>query len=119
MSFINLSMRHLSKILSRILSSLFVNCYSVRNSKEFVHYVQNFTTSENEILVSFDMISLFTSAPVDKGLDLVLKLFSSDKSLALGTSLDIADITITLEHCFCLLHFLTKTRFSNKSTALQ
>ena len=48
-SFINLPTHNLSKFLSRILSSLLVNRYSVRNSKEFVHYVQNFTISESKI----------------------------------------------------------------------
>ena len=75
-SFINSPTYNLSKFLSRILSSLLVNRYSVRNSKEFIDYVQNFTISENEILVSFDVVSLFTSVPVDKALDLVLDLLS-------------------------------------------
>ena len=99
-SFINSLTYNLSKFLSRILSSLLVNRYSVRNSKEFVDYVKNFTISENEILVSFDVVSLFTSVPVDKALGLVLDLLSSDESLASRTSLDISDITIGLEHCF-------------------
>ena len=50
-SSINLSSCNLSKFLSRILSSLLINRYSVRNSKEFVDDVQNFTISENEILL--------------------------------------------------------------------
>ena len=52
-SFINSPTYNLSKFLSRILSSLLVNCYSVRNSKEFVDYVQNFTISESEIFGFF------------------------------------------------------------------
>ena len=86
-SFINSPTYNLSKFLSRILSSLLVNCYSVRNSKEFVDYVKNFTISENEILVSFDVFSLFTSVRVDKALSLVLDLLSSDESLASRTYL--------------------------------
>ena len=85
MSFINSPTYNLSKFLSLILSSLLVNRYSVRNSIEFVDYVQNFTISENEILVSFDVVCLFTSVPVDKALGLVLDFFS-DESLALRTS---------------------------------
>ena len=99
-SFINSPTYNLSKFLSRILSSLLVNRYSVRNSKEFVDYVKNFTISENDILVSFDVVSLFISVPVGKALGLVLDLLSSDKSLASRTSLNISEITIGLEHCF-------------------
>ena len=94
-SFINSPTYNLSKYLSRILFSLSVNRYSVCNSKKFVDYVKNFTISENEILVSFDVVSLFTSVPVDKVLGLVLDLLSSDESLASRTS-DILDITIGL-----------------------
>ena len=99
-SVINSLTYNLSKFLSRILSSLLVNRYRVRISKEFVDYVQNFTISDNEVLVSFDGVSLFTSAPMDKALGLVLDLLSSNESLASRTSLDIQDITIGLEHFF-------------------
>ena len=109
-SFINSPTYNLSKFLSRILSSLLVNRYSVRNSKEFVDYVKNFTISKSEILVSFDVVSLFTSVPVDKALGLVLDL-SSDQSLASRTSLDISDITIGLEHCFSSTVFSYKNSF--------
>ena len=81
-SFINWPTYNLSKFLSRILSNLLVNRYSVRNSKEVVDYVKNFTISQNDVLVSFDVVSLFTSVLVDKALGLVLDLLSSDESLA-------------------------------------
>ena len=87
-----------------------VNRYSVRNSKEFVDYVQNFTISESEILVSFDVVSLFTSFPMDKALNFVLKLLTFDKSLSLRTSLAISDITTGLKHCF------SSTVFSYKNS---
>ena len=87
-----------------------VNRYGVRNSKEFVDSVQNFTISESEILVSFDVVSLFTSVPMDKALNLVLELLTSDESLPLRTSLAISDITIGLKHCF------SSTVFSYKNS---
>ena len=77
--FINSSTYNLSKFLSCILSSLLANHYSVHNSKEFVDCFQSFTISENEILVFFDLVSMFTSVPEDKALGLVLDL-SSDES---------------------------------------
>ena len=103
--------RSRKKILSRILFSLLVYRYSVRNSKEFVDYVKHFTISENEILVSFDVVSLFTSVPVDKALGLVLDLLSFGESLASRTSLDFSDITIGLEHCFSSTVFSYKNSF--------
>ena len=106
---INSPTYNLSKFLSRILSSLLVNRYGVRNSKEFVDYVKNFTISENEILVSFDVVSLFTSVPVDKAFGLVLDLLSSDESLPSRTSLDISRHKNTLFFFYCI--FLQKFFF--------
>ena len=91
MSFIYSPTYNLSKFLSRILSSLLINCYSVCNVKEFVDYVQKFTISEKEILVFFDVVTLFTSVPIDKALGLVLDLLSSGEFLASPTSLNILD----------------------------
>ena len=108
--FINSPTYNLSKFLFRVLSSLSVNRYSVCNSKEFVDHVKKFTISENEILVSFDVVSLFTSVPVDKVIGLVLDLFFYE-SFASRTSLDIPDITIGLEHFFLLLYFRKKNSF--------
>ena len=65
-SFVNSPAYNLSKFLSRILSGLVKNNYSVRNSWEFVEYVKNCHVQKNEIFVSFDVVSLFTSVPVDK-----------------------------------------------------
>ena len=107
-SFINSPTYNLSKFLSRILSSLLVSRYNVRNSEEFVDYVQNFTISESKILVSFDVVSLFTSVPIDTALNLVLELLTSDESLSSRTSLAISDITIGLKHCFSSIVFSYK-----------
>ena len=91
--------------------------YSVHNFREFVDF-QKFTISENEILVSFGVVSLFTSVFMDMVLKLVLELLVSVESLFLLTSLDISDITIGLKHCFFLLYFRTETLYSNRSLAL-
>ena len=94
------------------------NRYSVCNSKKFVHYVQNFTISGNEILVSFDVVSLFISVFMDKAFGLIFELFSSDKSLSSRTFLEIPSITTSLKYVFLLLYFLTKALFSNNCSAL-
>ena len=82
----------------------------VRSSKEFVDYVQNFTISESEILVFFDVVSLFTSVSMDKAIDLVSELLTSDESLSLRTSLAISVLTKDFKHCF------SSTVFSYKNS---
>ena len=64
-----------------------------------------------KIFVSFDMVCLFTSVPVEKPLGLVLDLLCSDESLASRTSLDISDIANSLEHCFPSTVFSYKNSF--------
>ena len=80
-------------------------------TQKFVHYVQNFTISENEILVSFEVVSLFTSVHMYKALDLVLELLTFDESLSSRTSLAISDITIGLKHCFSSVFFYKNSFF--------
>ena len=77
-----------------------VNRYNVRNHKKIVNYVQSFAISENKTLVSFDIVTLFTSVPTDETLDLVLQLLTSDESLSSRTFLDNFDKAIGLKHCF-------------------
>ena len=45
-------------------------------------------------------MSLFTSAPTDPALDLVLQLLANDNTLHDCTTLDISDIKVGLEICF-------------------
>ena len=55
-----------SKFLSRILSPLQnQNGFSVTNSTQFRNEIYNMTISEDETMVSFDVVSLFTAIPVD------------------------------------------------------
>ena len=48
--------------------------------------LKNCHVQKNEIFVSFDVVSLFTSEPVDMAFDLVLELLSSDDALPSRTS---------------------------------
>ena len=109
-SFVNSPTYNLSKFLSRVLSSLLKNNYSVRNSREFVECIKNYSVKENECLVSFDVVSLFTPVPVDKALALVLEFLASDDSLPSRTRLSISDIKQGLQIC------LDSTVFSYKKS---
>ena len=71
---------------------------------------KNYSVEENECLVSFDVVSLFTSVLVDKALALVLELLASDDSLPSHTRLSISDIKQGLQIC------LDSTVFSYKKS---
>ena len=49
--------------------------------------------------MSFDVVSLFTSVPVERAIEIVLNLFSTDNSLLSQTTLTFSDIKHALEIC--------------------
>ena len=99
-SFVNSPTYNLSKFLCKIISPLLKNTYTVNNSVEFTNLIRNQIVGPNEVFVSFDVVSLFTSVPTDQALDCVLQLLLNDDTLQERTALSISDIKAGLEICF-------------------
>ena len=65
-SFIGSATHHLSKCLKYILSPLVGRTsFSTKNSAEFVRCIKDFSISDSQKQVSFDVVSLFTTIPLD------------------------------------------------------
>ena len=80
--------------------------------ENLLNVLGNYSVEENECLVSFDVVSLFTSVPVDKALALVLELLASDDSLPSRTRLSISDIKQGLQICLdSTVFFIQKVFF--------
>ena len=68
------------------------NGFSVANSQEFSNEITAVIIQDDETMVSFDVVSLFTAIPVDKACDYIRKKLEDDSSLHSRTKLDIEDI---------------------------
>ena len=97
----------LSAYLANILSPLTgkSECI-VTNSAHFVSTVSNETILDNEIMVSFDVESLFTNVPIDAALQAALLKLENDPSLADRTTLTPAQIADLLKFVLRSKYFL-------------
>ena len=89
-----------SKHLVSILSPLQKKCFSVKNSSDFAQKIQQHSVASDEVMVSFDVKSLFTSIPVDLALTITNQ--RQDQDLAERTNMSISNIMRLLE--FVLKH---------------
>ena len=60
-SFVNSPTYNISKFSSKIIKPLMTNCFSAKNSFDFIDRIKDVVIEEDDILVSFDVVSLFTS----------------------------------------------------------
>ena len=66
--------------------------YTVQNSSQFVRLINNFRCLSDECLVSFDVVSLFTSFSVPETLSIISNLLMSDNLLHKRTNLTASDV---------------------------
>lgn len=71
-SFVGSPTYALTKFLSNLISHAFVrDQYHVKDSFEMVKYIQGFSIPDDHILISLDVISLFTNIPTDLTIELL------------------------------------------------
>ena len=79
----------------------------LRNTNDLINTMENIHLRENEMLVSYDVKSLFTSIPVEESLGIERKL-REENTLNERTSMDVTTIVRLLRFC------LTTTAFHFK-----
>ena len=97
---VNFPSYNISKFLSKIIKLLVTNSFSVKNPIDFIDRIKDVVIEEDDILVSFDVVSLFTSVPVDCAIKCIFDLLVVDDSLPTRTQLNAHDIKTGLEICF-------------------
>ena len=99
-SFISSPTYSLSKHLVSILSPLVGNSERhVCNSTNFAKFITTQTLEEDEVLVSFDVVSLFTKIPTNLAFQVARQRLQEDSSLPERTSLTPSEIVSLLELC--------------------
>ena len=103
---------HLVKELARILSPLAGKTSSyVKNSMHFVEIIRGRVVSEADILVSFDVVSLFTKVPIDETMDVVKHKLQNDTSLEDRTPIPIEKLCELIKLCLTTSYFQLGEKF--------
>ena len=69
----------------------------MKNSSEFVHELKQYSIADDEIMVSFDVKSLFTSIPVDLALTITKERLQQDENLAQHTNMSVNNVMKLLD----------------------
>ncbi|XP_064472450.1 uncharacterized protein LOC135386811 [Ornithodoros turicata] len=105
-SFIGSPTYNLSKYLVELVPSFTGNNnLTVRNLKEFVELVRTQAPSNNDVMVSFDVVSLFTDVPKDLAVPVAEARLRKDSTLPSRTSLTVEEVAILLRFCLNQTHF--------------
>ena len=81
--------------------------YKSTNSSSFVNEAKNWLVKRNEVQVSYDIINLYPSVPINKALDVLIDQLNNDKDdLIKRTKLCLKDIYELAELCLNKCYFL-------------
>ena len=102
----------LAKFLLKILNPLSGNTDSyIKNTPHFLEKLKESNINTNHLMVSFDVVSLFTNVPVDKTLNVIKHRLENDNTLQNRTKLNINTIMELLTLCIKTTYFQLNTDF--------
>ena len=110
-SFVNAPTYNISKFLFKTIKLRMTNRFSVKNSIDFIDRIKDVVMEEDDILVSFDVVILFTSVPIDCAIKCIFDFLVVDDSLPTRTQLNAHDIKTGLEICSNSTVFFFSKRF--------
>ena len=80
--------------------------FSVPNSAKFAEEISNVDNQDDEVMLSFDVVSPFTAIPVDKACDYIINKLLKHDSLSSRTSLDSYEIISLLNFILSNNYFI-------------
>ena len=99
----------LSKFLKNIQSSLVgKTIFTTNNSLKFVKYISDDVIDDSQVQVSFDVVSLFTTIPINLAKQIVYDRLSFDDELPNRINLSVSEIIAALNICFDSSTFVYK-----------
>ena len=102
----------LAKDLARILTPLSgQTTYTVMNSTKFVERLQEVRIRPEDLLVSFDVTSLFTQVPIDEALEVVRARLTKDPTLTDRTCIPVPQLVELIKLCLRSTYFQFKSNF--------
>ena len=107
--------KELSKILKPLVGS---TSYSVRNTQDFIHSIQDVRLQDDECMVSYDVEALFTSVPVKPAIAIIQKKLEADKDLHLRTTMSPKQIISLLEFCLTNTYFTYQGKFYEQTDGI-
>ena len=113
-SCINSPTYQLAKHIAQLISPLTGQTDShVKNSRHFAEIKAGEKLEPDELLVSFDVVSLFTNAPVEEAIDVTRRLLQEDETLGEKTVLSVDKIAELLKLCLksTYMYFSFEGRF--------
>lgn len=81
------------------------NGFTIRNSPEFVMLMREQAFQENDGIVSFDVVSLFTNVPTQLAVEAARSNLQQDYSLDLRRTLTVDDTVLMLWFCLTQTYF--------------
>ena len=78
---------------------------AVKNSVEFCKQMKNVRLKEDDELLPFDVVSLFTSIPVDLAIQVATDVLSNDETLQDRSTIPVDDIVDLLDFCLSTTNF--------------
>ena len=111
-SFVNSPSYNLSKYLVHLLSPLVGSSSShVRNSEDFARFARDLHLRDDDLLVSYDVVLLFTNVPVELACRVARERLQLDLDLADRTSLTVDEVISLLEFCLSATYLAFRGAF--------